>query len=218
MSIVEKAHDILTAQGRHPINWEEVFLHFGSKLDKRTIIQIWLDHPTLALVVAAGYQAILSNQDVWYLDHLMVPWTDFYTNEPFLNITDPNQQAVRARSSTCTHFCTLAEAIVADFLVVLLLLLCTIVFAVRMQLILGGEVAMWGETVDTSDIFNTIWPRAAAAAERLWSPADVTDTTMALPRIERFRCLLNQRGIDANPVNTNNGRDPPYGPGSCYVQ
>jgi hexosaminidase len=77
---------------------------------------------------------------------------------------------------------------------------------------------MWGETVDSSDIFNTIWPRAAAAAERLWSPADLVDTTAALTRLERFRCLLNTRGIDAQPTNSVNGRDAPPAPGGCYVQ
>jgi hypothetical protein len=37
----------------------------------------------------------------------------------------------------------------------------------------AGESCMWAETVDPSDLHNTVWPRAAAVAEVLWTPYDV---------------------------------------------
>lgn len=87
------------------------------------------------------------------------------------------------------------------------------------HLVLGGETCMWGETVDASDLLNTIWPRAGAVAERLWSPANMTtNTDAATPRLQAFRCLLNRRGIGAAPVNNPTGRAAPHGPGGCLEQ
>lgn len=74
--------------------------------------------------VAKGYRCIYSDQGVWYLDHLDVPWQPVYNADPVEGITDPSEQ----------------------------------------KLVIGGQVCMWGETADTSDIQQTIWPRAAAAA------------------------------------------------------
>ena len=85
--------------------------------------------------------------------------------------------------------------------------------------ILGGHGEMWGETVDTSDIAQTVYPRMAAIAERLWSPRNVVgNITDARPRIKYFRCLLNRRGIAAAPVSNPNARSAPVGPGSCLQQ
>ncbi|KAK8639038.1 hypothetical protein V6N13_137440 [Hibiscus sabdariffa] len=89
----------------------------------------------------------------------------------------------------------------------------------QQKLVIGGEVCMWGETVDGSDIEQTIWPRAAAAAERLWTPYDklAKNPREVTGRLANFRCLLNERGVAAAPL-AGNGRDAPFGPGSCYKQ
>ena len=85
-------------------------------------------------------------------------------------------------------------------------------------LVLGGEACMWAETVDVSDLYNTIWPRAGAFAERYWSPREVNDVESAHPRLMHFRCLLNRRGIPAAAVDNKRARQGPPGAGSCYAQ
>eukprot|EP01084_Bolivina_argentea_P111437 198817_1 len=87
-----------------------------------------------------------------------------------------------------------------------------------LKLLLGGEGCMWGESVDASDLEQTIWPRMSAIAERLWSPRGVNSTQNAEPRYTYFRCLLNQRGVAAAPFNNSDGRQPPHSPGDCYKQ
>lgn len=89
----------------------------------------------------------------------------------------------------------------------------------QQALVLGGEVCMWGEHIDGSDIEQTIWPRAAAAAERLWTPYDkiAKDPKQVVGRLAHFRCLLNQRGVAAAPL-AGPGRVAPEEPGSCYKQ
>ena len=84
--------------------------------------------------------------------------------------------------------------------------------------VLGGEGCMWGETVDASVIQATIWPRAAAIAERLWSPRTVNDTAAAEPRYAYFRCLLDRRGVAAGPHSNSEARQAPGGPGGCLEQ
>ncbi|XP_039023515.1 beta-hexosaminidase 1-like isoform X2 [Hibiscus syriacus] len=90
----------------------------------------------------------------------------------------------------------------------------------KKELVIGGEVCMWGETVDTSNVQQTIWPRAAAAAERLWSTEKALSAgnDTILHRLHYFRCLLNRRGVQASPVENYYARQDPGGPGSCYWQ
>ena len=63
------------------------------------------------------------------------------------------------------------------------------------ELVVGGEVAMWGEHIDQSNLQSVVYPRAAAVGERLWSPAEVQDEEEAHPRLEAQRCRMQQRGF-----------------------
>lgn len=179
---VLKAQEIAISKNWTPVNWEETFNSFPSKLNPRTIVHNWLGSGVCPRAVAKGYRCIFSNQGAWYLDHLDVPWNEVYSAEPLEGINNVSEQ----------------------------------------NLVLGGEVCMWGETADTSDVQQTIWPRAAAAAERLWSKREAVSarniTLAILPRLHYFRCLLNRRGVQAAPVTNKYARQPPIGAGSCYEQ
>ena len=173
-----RVSDIVFGLGKSVTGWEELWNHFGTKLDKRTIIQQWLPGSTIVQnATAAGYRVIWSTDRVWYLDGLSVTWEAMYAAEP-----------------------------------------CALLNSTQCALVMGGGGEMWGETVDASDIEQTVWPRLGAVAERLWSARTQVDTAAATPRMQYFRCLLNQRGIAAAPSKNAHARSAPPGTGSCYSQ
>jgi hexosaminidase len=61
--------------------------------------------------------------------------------------------------------------------------------------ILGGEACMWTEQTTPQDIDSRIWPRAAAIAERLWSPRDVDNVDDMYRRLAAESLRLEALGL-----------------------
>jgi hexosaminidase len=64
--------------------------------------------------------------------------------------------------------------------------------------ILGGEAAMWTEYVSPETVDSRIWPRLGAIAERLWSPANVTDVADMYRRLAVMSDRLEAFGLQHN--------------------
>lgn len=62
-------------------------------------------------------------------------------------------------------------------------------------LIKGGEAAQWAEVADRTNIETRIWPRAAAVAERFWSPASVNNTDDMYRRLFALSDQLDEQGL-----------------------
>jgi hexosaminidase len=61
--------------------------------------------------------------------------------------------------------------------------------------ILGGEACMWAEYTTSETVDSRIWPRAAAIAERLWSPAGTVDVESMYARMAAVSRELEWTGV-----------------------
>lgn len=182
-------HDKLRANGLTPIVWEEMLLVWNLTLGSDVIVQTWQSDDAVAQTVAKGYKALVGNYQSWYLDCGKGAWIDFYPPSanksyyPYLDYCSPTHNwrviysydPLSGVPPNATH------------------------------LVLGGEVHMWSEQTDGVNLDDTVWPRASAAGEVLWSGAkneagQNRSQVEASPRLSEIRERMVQRGIRAGPV------------------
>jgi hexosaminidase len=65
----------------------------------------------------------------------------------------------------------------------------------QQALVLGGEACMWSEYAVPGTIDSRVWPRLAAVAERLWSPANVVDVDDMYRRLDVTSLRLAEFGL-----------------------
>jgi hexosaminidase len=171
---VQRVLDLVAATGKSYIGWEEIFDN-GLKLAPSTVVNVWKYHNT-GQDSAAGptWQSELFNVTrAGYAAVVSSPW--------YLNYISYGDDWVADDYLT---------ADILDFGGT----------PEQQALVLGGELSMWGEFVDATNVVSRTWPRGSAVAEALWSrPGASANITDATARLLAHQCRLLNRGIAAEP-------------------
>ena len=182
---------ILKAHGKTMIGWEEVAADPAAPKD--LIVQAWQTSNATADAVAKGHRTIVSAG--YYLD-LLESASFHYALDPL----DPSAAGLtpaeveKGRKINPLLAVVLKDALVAKPLPPLT--------PEQEKLVLGGEAALWAE-IGTDEMLDArLWPRAAALAERFWSPRDVRDVDDLYRRLPIVQDQLRVQGLrdEANRV------------------
>jgi hexosaminidase len=190
---------ILAKSGKKTIGWDEVLMQeiddstakarfeagdFASlvltDVPKDMVIQSWRGMEALLSSAKNGYRSILSKG--YYID-LMQSTAYHYLNDPipFRNdVIIPDSEANFNRfESEILRKAKAGEKLLGP---------------AEESLILGGEATMWTEHVTPETFDSRVWPRTAAIAERLWSPAEVRDVADMYRRLDIVSIHLESVG------------------------
>ena len=175
---------VVQAAGKTPIGWEEIT---NAPVPRDVMVQAWQSSNATARATAAGHPTIVSAG--YYLD-LLMPAAFHYAIDPL----DPSAagftpaEATRIRKMNPLLGKVLTDAMVAEPLPPLT--------PDQQRLVMGAETPLWSELVTDEMVDQRLWPRAAALAERFWSPGVVRDVEDMYRRLAIVQDELTVEGLD----------------------
>ncbi|KAH6644402.1 glycoside hydrolase superfamily [Boeremia exigua] len=188
-AFVSANHDRVRKAGLTPIVWEEMLLTWNLTLGSDVIVQSWQSDEAVLQIVESGHKALVGNYKFWYLDCGKGQWLDFAPGDPSRDAWPYIDYCAPFHNWRLIYSKDPYEGVPEHL----------------QHLVIGGEVHIWGEQTDAINLDTMLWPRAAAAAEVLWSGAKDGDgqnrsQVDASPRLSDLRERLVAKGVRAEPV------------------
>jgi hexosaminidase len=199
--VFDQIFEHVISHGLRPVVWEEMVLDWDLELPpnfRRTLVQVWRSSENIEQVLRKGHPVIFGDYHHWYLDCGFGQFLDPYESgrsPPGVPFNSSGGQRSRLQPpylDYCNPFHNWRDIYAFDPL--------ANISAELHYLVEGGEVLMWSEQTDSSDLDFKLWPRAAAAAEVLWN-GPASPHPLATWRLGHWReRLVVDRGIGASPV------------------
>lgn len=175
---------ILRRHGKTAVGWDEIA---ATPIPHDVIVQAWRNSNAVGVAVAGGHPTIVSAG--YYLDQLM-PADSHYAVDPF---------DLQADGLSAEEVAQLQKAspLAGGAAKPLELRPMPPLTPDQEKLVLGGEMALWSELVSDEMLDARLWPRAAALAERFWSPREVRDPQSLRRRLPVVEAELEIQGLEA---------------------
>lgn len=180
---VDRLHKILAKYHKTMIGWDEIGLN---PLPKDTVVEAWRTSNPIFTDTAKGNRVIVAAG--YYLD-LQRPAANYYAVDP----TDPNAFSTMSQQMfDLSQKNPASSALINPYLVAKPMPPLT---SDQEKLVLGGDAPLWSEGITDEMLDSGLWPRAAAIAERFWSPKDTRDGEDMLHRLIPTQMELRALGL-----------------------
>ena len=179
--LVARLRPLLARAGKKMIVWDEAL---SPALPKDALVQAWRGRRPIIASTFSGYRTLISTG--FYLDHNLS--ADYAYRNP-MDGTLGNPESILDR-----YFASRVKVPAQA--------------KVRPELIEGGEACLFGEFTTALNVDIRLWPRAAAIAERLWSPASAKDVDSLYQRLSRLDQVLGTTAIYEQRLKDLAGTEP----------